>query len=270
MKSNIDTGSAIKVLQITDCHLGSDLNEELLGLNVDTSLGHVLDHIAVHEETPDLVLITGDISSNSQPKAYERLLQRMAEVFPNTPFACLPGNHDSVPSMEAFLPAKHLHKSLDLGEWLVLMLDSSIPEHEHGNLCDTELEFLNSTLNDNPTKNVIVCLHHQPVTVGCNWIDQYIVRSADSFLEIIGAHKNVKAVLWGHVHQVFEQQREHALFMSAPSTCVQFKPDSYDFALDRKMPGYRWMDLNHSGQLETRVERIADRDYPIDYDSNGY
>lgn len=58
--------------------------------------------------------------------------------------------------------------------------------------------------------------------------------------------------------------------LASPSTCIQFLPDNDEFALDKRMPGIRWFELNADGTFETGVKRIAQKDYPIDFTSTGY
>ena len=41
--------------------------------------------------------------------------------------------------------------------------------------------------------------------------------------------------------------------MSSPSTCAQFLPNSDDFALDVRSPGYRWLELSDNGAMHTKV-----------------
>lgn len=60
----------------------------------------------------------------------------------------------------------------------------------------------------------------------------------------------------GHVHQQFEARCGQARIMGTPSTCIQFRPDCDNFELDDKSPGYRWLQLNDDGSIETGVERI--------------
>jgi Icc protein len=45
--------------------------------------------------------------------------------------------------------------------------------------------------------------------------------------------------------------------MSTPSTCVQFKPGSREFALGDEAPGYRYLRLGSGGDIETRVQRVT-------------
>lgn len=266
----INAERPIRVLQITDCHLGAESSETLLGLNVETSFVDVLEHALVREETPDLILVTGDIAGDPCAEAYQRFAYHLEKAFPEVPYVCIPGNHDVPATMASVFPEHSIPKMVELGDWLILLLDSTIPNKEHGDLSAQELDFVQKTLMHNPDKRAIICMHHQPVAVGCEWIDQYKVASAAQFKALLSEFDNVELVLWGHVHQAFEAEVEGVRYMASPSTCIQFKPNSADFALDRLMPGYRWFELDNRGQLSTRIERINQRDYPIDYSSNGY
>lgn len=268
---NIDLNRSLRVLQVTDCHLELDADAVLLGLNVEQSFRDVLAHMIESEPClPDLLLVTGDISGDYSSRSYQRFHSIVREYLPETPMACLAGNHDLPRAMAAALPSACLPKSIILGDWMVYMLDSSVEGCIHGDICSEELEWLDRSLSQNSDKHAMVCVHHQPVQIGCDWIDEYIIRSADGLLEILDRHTNVKSLVWGHVHQVFEGQRKHYRLMSTPATSIQFEPNSGSFTLARTMPGYRRFELSSSGELATSVVRIPKQAYNIDYSSEGY
>jgi Icc protein len=87
---------------------------------------------------------------------------------------------------------------------------------------------------------------------------------------LLNRYSNVKVVLWGHVHQAFDQLMQGIRWLAAPSTCVQFTPHSDDFAVDDQAPGYRWLRLYDDGQLETGVSRVIGVDFELDINSGGY
>jgi 3',5'-cyclic-AMP phosphodiesterase len=259
-----------RLIQISDCHLGTLSGEALLGLNTDQSLNDVLALIAEKETSFDYLVCTGDIASAGHDTCYRRFISTIRQYF-SEPLAWLPGNHDSVPIMAALnLPNPPESRIITQGNWLVVLLDSVVPNKVHGNFELSELAFLDQTLAANPTKHIIVMLHHQPVLIGSAWIDQYILRNADAFFAILDRYTHVKAVAWGHVHQDFNSQRNQVALIATPSTCVQFKPLCDDFALDTLMPGYRWYDLHDDGSFTTGVERVTGKEYVIDYKSAGY
>jgi len=77
-------------------------------------------------------------------------------------------------------------------------------------------------------------------------------------------------VLWGHVHQEFDQSMQGVRWLATPSTCVQFTPRSDDFAVDSTAPGYRWLRLYDDGHIQTAVSRVQNIDFEIDYSIKGY
>jgi Icc protein len=262
--------SSKRLIQISDCHLGSLTSEALLGLNTDDSLHDVLALVAEKESTFDYMVCTGDIASAGHDSCYRRFVS-IVRQYVSEPLAWLPGNHDSSAIMASVnLPQPPEARVVNLGNWLILLLDSVVPFKVHGNFEQGELDYLEQMLSANPDKHIMVMLHHQPVLVGSKWIDQYILRNADAFFGIIDRFPNVKAVVWGHVHQDFSSQRKGVELIATPSTCVQFKPLCDDFTVDTLMPGYRWFDLHDDGTLNTGVERVTGKEYVIDYKSAGY
>ncbi len=258
------TGANTKrIIQISDCHLGPLTSEALLGLNTDESLHDVLALIAETETDFDYLVCTGDIASAGHETCYRRYIAILGQYF-SAPSAWLPGNHDSAAIMSSLDQAPE-GRSVEQGNWLLLLLDSVVPFKVHGNFEQTELDYLEQMLSANPDKHIMVMLHHQPVLVGSVWIDQYILRNADAFFAIIDRYPNVKAIVWGHVHQDFNSQRNGVPLIATPSTCVQFKPKCDDFTVDTLMPGYRWFDLNDDGSFATGVERVTGKAYIIDY-----
>ncbi|MBT8436853.1 MAG: hypothetical protein KJP11_05740, partial [Gammaproteobacteria bacterium] len=69
-------------------------------------------------------------------------------------------------------------------------------------------------------------------------------------------HDNVRGVLWGHVHQETQQSIGGVEWMSTPSSCIQFKPYSREFAIGTETPGYRQLELYADGRITTRVHRV--------------
>jgi len=79
---------------------------------------------------------------------------------------------------------------------------------------------------------------------------------------ILDTSSQVRAVLFGHVHQVFELQRNGAQYLSAPSTFFQFKPNSKYFGRDTRPAGARIVRLN-GDRLRSVVMRFGEPLPPI-------
>lgn len=261
----------IRLLQLTDCHIGPTTQETLLGLNTDESLHDVIDHVAKHQAPFDVLLATGDISNNGGARTFRRFLSLMdASPIRYNGFAWLPGNHDSPEDMNEALGTDSLIKQVHIGHWTFVLLNTQVPGHVHGNLPAAELDMLDELLGESADRHILVFMHHQPVPVGASWLDTQRVRSDYAFFKILDQYTNVKAVVWGHVHQDFAEERNGVKLMSTPSTCIQFKSGSEDFAIDKLMPGYRWFELFPDGHFTTQVQRITHKDYPIEFSSEGY
>lgn len=260
----------MRLIQITDCHLGPRSDPNLLGLNTEDSLADVLGLIAREQPEFDALVCTGDIASNAHPDCYGRYVEILRQHF-SVPLGWLPGNHDSAALMAQMEGHEHPEsRVMAIGEWSIILLDTAVPGETYGNLADSELDFLRQTLASSGGRPTMVMLHHQPVEVGSLWIDQYLLRNTEEFFAIIDEHPEVKAVSWGHVHQFYQGARNGVQLFATPATCIQFKPGSEEFALDHTMPGYRWFDLKDDGTLSTGVSRVTDREYHIDFESAGY
>jgi Icc protein len=96
--------------------------------------------------------------------------------------------------------------------------------------------------------------------MGSSWLDRVGLRDALDFTTCIAKHANVRGVLWGHVHQALDTVIDKVRYMSTPSTCAQFLPNSTQFAVDNKPPGYRTLELLPDGKIITHVnwlEQVA-------------
>lgn len=258
----------IRVVQISDCHLFKDINGRLLGMNTQDSLTRVLD--LVKQDPPyDVALCTGDLVQDASIAGYKRFRDMMDELA--VPQYWIPGNHDVRANMQdATRNSTVLHPVIQIGAWQIVMLDSTIEGAVPGLMSDATLEFLDKKLTMGKSLHTMVCLHHQPIPIGAKWLDNLGVQNADAFLSVIDKHQNVRAVVWGHVHQHFDGSYNNIPFFATPSTCIQFTPNSDDFAVDTLPPGYRSFLLHSDGRIESSVKRVPTFDFQIDFSIKGY
>lgn len=261
----------LRVVQLSDSHLFADTEGKLLGLNTQFSLERVLESVKEEQPHMDMILATGDLAQDASREAYQRLRGMLESL--NTPILWMEGNHDkAAPLLEVLSDQRDRISpcTATLGNWTLVMLDSTIPGEVPGELYEEDLDFLERALNEAEGEHIMVCLHHHPLPMGCKWLDTQVVASADRFFEIIDRHPRVRAIVWGHVHQEYDGERNGVRLLSVPSTCVQFKPFSEDFSVDDANPGYRWFDLYSDGRLETGVSRVQGIDFEVDFTVKGY
>ncbi|PCO05787.1 3',5'-cyclic-AMP phosphodiesterase [Microbulbifer flavimaris] len=261
-------GRVHRLVQFTDPHIGGRPDYQLLGLDTGRTLDEVLRRIERDQVQAELLVATGDITANGSEAAYRRFLRRMESV--KKPWHWLPGNHDAVRRMEQLAPGRFAEE-LALGRWRLLLLDTSVENQICGGLAQSQLDRLATLLQREPERPVLILMHHQPVPVGSDWIDGHMLRQGhERFLQVVSAAPQVRAIVWGHVHQQFDSHIGHIGLHATPSTSVQFTPGSGPFAVDEEMPGYRWLDLFDDGSYETGVERVVVSEYSVDLTSGGY
>lgn len=261
----------LRVVQLSDFHLFADTDGKLLGLNTQFSLEAVLDRVRREQPDMDLILATGDLSQDGSYESYQRLAKILSGF--RAPIYWLEGNHDKPAPMLRALRGQDNRVSpcvADIGNWTLVLLDSTIPGEVPGDLFDEDLKFLDDALRDAAGEHLLVCLHHHPVPMGSEWLDTQLVGSAERFFEVIDAHPRVRGILWGHVHQEYDDTRNGVRLLAVPSTCVQFKPGSADFAVDDTSPGYRWLDLHADGGIDTAVSRVEGIHFEVDMSVKGY
>lgn len=258
----------IHLLQLSDPHLFSDSQGGMFGLNTLHSLRAVLADVAGHYF--DAGVVTGDLSQDLSPASYRQLHQELAAL--PMPLYLIPGNHDDRGLIEAEFSGSRVssHRELLIGPWQIILLDSQIPGEVGGHLTDGELARLERLLAQGSAAHALVCVHHHPVAMGSKWLDQVGLENGYKLFEILAAHPKVKALLWGHVHQEFDESRAGVRLLSCPSTCIQFKPGCDRFELDLLPPGYRWLRLFDDGTLETGVRRLDTIPGQIDANKKGY
>lgn len=247
----------VVLLQLSDLHIGASVEDRLLGLDTRRSFLAVLDRARQRFPQAAACLLSGDLADQGEPSAYTWLTETLRDA----PWPCLslPGNHDQA----ADLP--FAARSVSLGRWQLLLLDSTRPDHSGGRLSADEYAFLQQALQDLADRPVLIALHHHPIPCGCAWLDSQGLGDAEAFWGLLAQHPKVRALLHGHVHQAREATQAGVQVLAAPATSLQFLPDSAEFALDRQGPGFRWLRLCDDGSLETGIERLPVDDFPADY-----
>jgi len=244
----------MQILQITDPHLYGSAAGRLRGVETDSSLHAVLDDAFARAPDYAAMLVTGDLVQDDNSGYL-----RFRSILGNTrkPVLCIPGNHDEPEAMRAELNCApfEICGSHVIGDWQFVMLDSYDPGHVGGRLTQSELARLDSALSIS-TRHSMVCLHHHPVPMGSRWLDGVGLAQADDFWRVIDTHANVRAVVWGHVHQSYDGRRGDVRLFATPSTGAQFLPNSERYAVDSRPPAYRTFELHADGSIESQIHWV--------------
>jgi Icc protein len=244
----------MQILQITDTHLYGSASGKLRGVETDPSLRATLDEAFARVPNYAAVLVTGDLVQDDN-SGYLRFRSFFGSIA--KPVLCIPGNHDEPESMRSELAGEpfKICGAHTIGDWTFVMLDSYDPGHVGGRLTRDELARLDAALARAP-QHAMVCLHHHPIVMGSRWLDSVGLADAHDFWSVIDRHAQVRAVVWGHVHQAFEGRRGDVRLFATPSTGAQFLPKSDRYAVDSAPPAYRSFELHADGRIDSQVHWV--------------
>lgn len=249
----------LRLIQVTDMHLQDRPEMEMRGVNLEERFLAVLDEVS--QQKADMLLLTGDLTHHSKP-AYQRLstyLQRL--TFPSY---WIPGNHDLTGEMFKFADHGYGRKVVEQGGWRILLLDSSSSPDGRGSgsLSEPELDFLSTELEETTHRqNVLLVLHHNPVSVNSEWQDAIMLANADQFWSIVERYPQVKGVMFGHVHQAWQLERKNLKLFSCPATAAQFKSCTASSETEDNPelsgPAYAIYELHENGLIIQKVKRLT-------------
>lgn len=253
------TMSILRLIQFTDPHLYGSETETLRGIATLPALKAALaDAQQSSAWPPDVVLVTGDLVQDD-PGGYAHIRRVFGSL--GLPVLCIPGNHDDPAAMRRELRSEPFTVGgvHDFDDWRIVLLDSCLPGSANGLLSEKTLATLDEALNTADGRHCLVTLHHHPIAMSSLWLDRVGLDNAEEFLSLIDRHRNVRAILWGHVHQAYDGLRKDVRMLATPSTCAQFVPHADEFAVDRRPPAYRTLELLSDGSLLTEVVWVEKR-----------
>jgi Icc protein len=216
-------------------------------------LQRVLDHYLSREWRAERVLITGDLIQDGSSAAYDRFRDILLPL--KLRMHCVPGNHDVRELMRAVCvrPPFSYCAQEKVRNWLFVGLDSCLKDEAGGEVADAELQRLEDIVDASDAAHVAVYLHHPPIELGSAWLDTVRMRNGDKVLHRLQALGKIRLLLFGHVHQPYDQEHFGIRVVGTPSTCRQFMPHSDEFAVDECPPAYRRLVFRNDGSTDMEL-----------------
>ncbi|MBY5720921.1 phosphodiesterase [Rhizobium leguminosarum] len=211
------------IAHLSDTHV-REVGAPLPVGNVDysTMAVNAFDRVARMKPTPDLMIITGDLTDSGQVGEYRRL-QEIVETLP-FPVHMVLGNHDIRENYLTVFPEKREAETgfaqfcLELQDLRIIGLDSLIEGHGHGGLCAARLSYLRGRLAERPEVPTIIMLHHQPfIFNGGVYDDVGLKDGVEEFGAIVAGNRQIVRVLCGHLHRSLESLWNGTLVSVTPS-----------------------------------------------------
>jgi 3',5'-cyclic AMP phosphodiesterase CpdA len=230
------------LVQLSDPHVGA----QWLGADSLATLAHVVESVGTLLPGPDAILVSGDLAEHATDAEYEDVRRLVSSL--GAPVFVAAGNHDDrtalrrlfdVPGMDA----KPVQYAAELGPLRLVVLDTTRPGEDDGELDVDRLAWLDATLmaSDKPT---VVAMHHPPLPSGLPAFDRISLTSAETsaLRDVITRHPHVCRLVAGHAH--------HACISELGTCTVVVAPSSYlQASLDLRSPEISFDDRHPSGYV---------------------
>lgn len=236
------------IAQITDLHAGRRLTGPEGTLDTFECLQRAVDHLNTLQPAPDVVLVTGDLTNGAKPEDYARLEPMLARL--DAPVYVIPGNHDDRGRLRAafddhaYLPrgGAFLHYVVEHHPLRLIALDTTIPGEIGGIMCQDRLDWFEARLAEAPERPTVVFMHHPPFDTGIPFFDQIGCRNGAAMGAVVARHRQIEAVLCGHVHRAISLRWHGTVIHVTPSPAYQYPlqlsdPESIQPVLEP--PAYR-------------------------------
>jgi 3',5'-cyclic-AMP phosphodiesterase len=179
---------------------------------------------------PDAVLVSGDLADHATVEEYEHVRELLAPL--NAPLYMLPGNHDDRGALRRQFDvpgaaAGPVRYSVDLGPLRLVVLDTTRPGEDPGELDAAQLAWLDAELAAAPTRLTMLAMHHPPLVTGIPVWDELGLRRADqdALGDVIERHLQVRRLVSGHAHRTMTGELAGRSVLTVPSTYVQARLD---------------------------------------------
>jgi 3',5'-cyclic-AMP phosphodiesterase len=244
------------IAQLSDPHVGADWIAPDPAALLSAAVA------AVGPLAPDVVIVSGDLVENAADAEYEQVREALEPL--DAPVHVLPGNHDDRDALHRHFGVpgaggEPVQYSVELGPLRLVVVDSTAPGHEHGELDRERLGWLDGELAAVPERPTLIAMHHPPLCTGAPAIDAIALRSdgRHALGELLERHPQVLKVVAGHVHRTVGSQIGGRPVLAIPSTyaelCLDFEASELKTIDDGR--GYALHTLV-DGTLVSHVENL--------------
>lgn len=202
---NRKVDSAMKIIHLSDLHFGTEESETVNSLRN-----------SILTLNPDLLVISGDFTQVGSTEEYIAARDFLTAL--DTPFFCVPGNHD-IPRynlLERFInPYRNYRRYITDDLCPVLKTDHAViaglntarrmlPHWNwaHGAVSDKQLDHIRAAfdkMDDDGKDRFRICVMHHPVQADGNFPLNVIFYNRERTLDMI-RQMDIDLVLTGHVH----------------------------------------------------------------------
>lgn len=264
----------ITIAHLSDIHYAPTENSEVANMlrekniYVENLLPQCLEHLKTVK--PDIILITGDLTHESEADDFRYVRQVLTELMPDTPVLATIGNHDirhafrtgflNIPESEA--TDEPYYDSVIINDYQFVSLDSSYVKRLEGIFTDEAMDYLEEKLENPNVKGTFILMHH-PIMKRA----RHLAFTMNDRLKKILKTGKIKGIFNGHVHSNFAS----SVFGVPQFTSESLKTD-FDVLSDRlsynDRSGYQIVSFDENGDflserfiLNPKPEILVERMY---------
>lgn len=233
-----DSGAESWVL-FSDTHIAADPKLQARGVCMAENLARSINQVLALKQKPFGVILNGDCVYLQGLKedyfTFVNLLTPLREA--SLPIHCTLGNHDdrknfigamTGPEDNRPLEGRHVEAMSSAAVNWVLLDTLDQVNQTPGVLGAPQLGWLDRTLRNLPERPTFVVAHHNPQGPVPEGKKPTGLADSDAMFKVLGAHKKVRAFIYGHTHTW-----EHTQHAATGIHLINLPPVAYVFNPDR-------------------------------------
>jgi Icc protein len=193
------------VAHLSDVHLLAHARQYGV-IDTEAGLTMLLERVRRLERKPDAMVFTGDLADKAEPDAYARL-RALVEPFADgigAQVVWVMGNHDErAPYARGLFDSDDdgpQDRVYDVGGLRIIALDTSLPDYHHGELTESQLDWLRDLLSTPAEHGTILAMHHPPIPMPTMEPAAIIELLDQDRLAAVVEGSDVRQILGGHYH----------------------------------------------------------------------
>lgn len=266
------------LVQLSDTHIREPGKLAYGRVDTATYLKEAVASIGRLRQSPDAIVITGDLTDFGRGTEYEHLARLLSPL--TVPVYLLPGNHDDRAAMRKAFPGHRylgdsgfVQYTVTVGELVLLALDTSVPGRSEGRLCRKRLDWLSVQLALHHDRSVIVAMHHPPFRTLIGHMDEIgLIEGAEDLAAIVKEHPRVERIICGHLHRPIDVRFAGTIASTCPSPAHQVSLDLSPTAASAWMlepPGFKLHALASDGSLVSHLAYCGNYEGPYPFHEAG-
>ena len=220
-------GNRMLIAQLSDTHIAGWGKKAYDIAPTAENLARCVEHINQLKPEPDIVLVTGDITSKGRADEVERSASLFSKL--RCPYYVIPGNHDDREALwSAFggraCPSRSdgfLSYVIEGYDVRLIALDSTIPGEPGGKICEKRASWLDMRLSEAQHQPTVIFMHHPPIKCGVIETDVDGFIGADRLGNVVARYSNIERVICGHIHLLAHARWCGTVVSTAPSMGMQ-------------------------------------------------